>query len=94
VRLRPRAEADLDGIALYTRKEWGHAQAVLYVTQLRETCERVLPEQHRFARPLVERPEFLRWRCEKHVIYFQRAADGGLDVVRILHERMLPELHL
>jgi toxin ParE1/3/4 len=93
VRYRPRAEADLEGIAVYTRQEWGHAQAVLYVTQLRETCERVLPEHYRLARPLLERPDVLRWRCERHVIYFMRDAEG-LDVVRILHERMLPGLHL
>lgn len=93
VLLRPRAEDDLDGIALYTRREWGHAQAVQYIGQLRATCEHVLPECHRLARPLGERPDVLRWRCERHVIYFQRVHDG-LEVMRILHERMVPGLHL
>lgn len=94
---RPRALTDIEGIALYTRVEWGHAQAVLYVTMLRETCERVLvlPDMRRFARPVAERPGVFRWRAERHVVYFQVDDEAdALDVVRILHDRQLPKRHL
>jgi len=95
VRYRPLAESDIESIAVYTRTEWGLAQAILYVTQLRDSCERqlVLPEIRRFARPVAGRPGVFRWRVERHVVYFRIDADG-LEVVRILHERMAPELHL
>ena len=34
-----------------------------------------------------------RWRCEHHMIYFRRMK-GGIEFVRVLHERMLPLNHL
>jgi plasmid stabilization system protein ParE len=36
------------------------------------------------------------WRIEqgRHVVFFRRAVNGDVLVVRILHDRMLPELHL
>jgi hypothetical protein len=40
-----------------------------------------------------QRPELLRWRCERHVFYFRLVQDG-FEVVRVLQERMLPDLHL
>lgn len=96
VRYRPLAESDIEGIAVYTHAEWGLAQAILYVTQLRDSCERqlVIPDVRRFARPVAGRPGVFRWRVERHVVYFQVDDDDGLEIVRILHERMAPELHL
>jgi hypothetical protein len=40
------------------------------------------------------RPEYLRTEQGKHVVFFRRDASGETLIVRILHERMLPELHL
>lgn len=60
---------------------------------LRETCEDILPRKHRFARAVPKRSGLLRWRCERHVIYFRKVADG-LEIVRIVHDRMLPSKHL
>jgi len=93
VELTDEAESDLDTIAAYTYAMWGEEQAILYVTQLREACLVLLPQWLRFARPVAGYPQLRRFRAESHVIYFSEDA-AGLLVVRILHERMLPELHL
>jgi toxin ParE1/3/4 len=87
------AEDDLFEIGVYTWTEWGEEQFNEYLSLLRETCEDIIPRQHRFARPVPKRPELWRWRCERHVIYF-RKMDDDFEIVRVLHERMLPSKHL
>ena len=87
------AENDLFAIGLYTWSEWGEESFVRYLALLRETCEDTIPRKHRFARSVPQRPDLLRWRCERHVIYF-RKVKGGFEIVRILHDRMLPSMHL
>jgi toxin ParE1/3/4 len=36
------------------------------------------------------------WRIEQgsHVVFFRRELNGDVVIVRVLHKRMLPELHL
>jgi len=87
------AENDLFEIGVYTWTEWGEEQFLKYMSLLRETCEDIIPRKHRYARPVPKRPELLRWRCERHVIYFRKVKDG-IEIVRILHDRMLPSAHL
>ena len=87
------AEKDLVEIGIYTWAEWGEAQYVKYMALLRETCEGIIPRKHRLARSVPNRPSLLRWRCERHVIYFRKREDG-FEIVRVLHDRMLPSNHL
>lgn len=87
------AENDLFEIGVYTWGEWGESQYLKYVELLRETCEHIIPRKYRFARSVPNRPNLLRWRCERHVIFF-RKLDDGFEIVRILHDRMLPSNHL
>jgi toxin ParE1/3/4 len=87
------AENDLFEIGVYTWTEWGGEQFDTYMALLRETCEDIIPRKHRFARKVPTRPELLRWRCERHVIFFRRVKDG-FEIVRILHDRMLPSKYL
>jgi toxin ParE1/3/4 len=87
------AENDLVEIGVYTLIEWGEEQFSKYMALLRETCEDIIPRKYRFARTVPDRPTLLRWRCERHVIYFRKVHDG-FEIVRILHDRMLPSKHL
>jgi toxin ParE1/3/4 len=87
------AEADLDEIAAFTLEQWGPVQCTEYVALLEQTCESIIPKNLKHARRVPQRPELLRWRCERHVVYVRRVRDG-IEVVRVLHERMLPENHL
>lgn len=88
----PAAEGDLDEIAAYTLTVWGPRQCEHYLGLLQECCERVLPILTS-AREVPGRPRLLRYRCERHILYFRRLGDT-IKVTRVLHERMLPEKHL
>ena len=88
-----RAERDLLEIGLYTVATWGEAQWEEYAALLEHTCEVILPKNRRFARAFPLRAGLFRWKCERHVIFF-RKVKSGIEIVRVLHERMLPERHL
>ncbi len=87
------AERDLDSIATYTIKHWGAVQADKYLALLQTACEEIIPQNLQHAGAVDGRPELSRWRCEHHVIFF-RTRGTGIEIVRILHERMLPLSHL
>lgn len=87
------AEEDLENIAGYSLAQWGQEQCAKYLGLLEQTCEVIIPRNVRYTRSVPQRPHLLRWRCERHVVYFRRVP-GGIEVVRILHERILPLSHL
>ncbi|CAN5704631.1 type II toxin-antitoxin system RelE/ParE family toxin [soil metagenome] len=87
------AELDLFEIAAFTWTEWGEEQYEKYIELMRATCEEIIPRKYRLARDVPHRPGLLRWRCERHVIYF-RKVKSDFEIVRILHDRMLPKKHL
>lgn len=92
-RLTLRAESDLLDIADYTRTTWGDVQCARYLDQLEECCQR-LADHPNLGRACDNiRPGLRRREQGKHVVYYLRNGDDIL-VVRILHERMLPERHL
>ena len=65
-------------ISAHTLRTWGEAQIVRYLVSGR-SCNNI-------------RPGLYRREQGKHVIFFRREHEGIL-VLRILHERMLPERH-
>ena len=90
-RFSRRAEADLLSIADYTLRTWGEAQADRYIGEL-ETCCQMLADNPRLGRPCDEvRPGLRRMEHGKHVVFYRLQKPGGIIVVRILHQRMLPE---
>lgn len=85
--LSPRAQADLTEIWDYTARRWGLAQAETYLRQLRQDIETVAA-QPSIGRPCPElRAGYVRYPSGSHVLFYRRI-DDGIDVVRILHERM------
>jgi toxin ParE1/3/4 len=85
--LSPRTQRDLDEIWDYTAKRWSIGQAETYIRQLWRDIEAVA------ARPTIGRPcpevraNYYRYPSGSHVLFYRRI-DGGVDIVRILHERM------
>ena len=85
--LSPRAQGDLDEIWTYTVKRWGTDQAKFYIRQIGPNIETVA------AQPTIGRacPEvragYYKYPSGAHFLSY-RLIDGGIDVVRILHERM------
>ncbi len=91
-RFSRRAEADLLSIGDYTLRTWGKAQAARYVGEL-EVCCQTLSDNPALGRLCDEvRPGLRRLEHGKHVVFY-RQERGGILVSRILHQRMLPELH-
>ena len=90
-RFSRRAEADLLNIGGYTLHTWGEAQADRYIGEL-ETCCQMLADNPMLGRPCDDiRPGLRRMEHGKHVVFYRLQKPGGILVVRILHQRMLPE---
>ena len=80
------ALADLRQIWLFTARTWGEAKADSYTDDLEAACTD-LAEGLKQGRPVAERPGTLRYTIARHLIFF-RAGEGGITVIRILHQRM------
>jgi toxin ParE1/3/4 len=91
--LRPRAQDDLDEIWDYTADGWGLDQAETYIRQLWKDIQTVA-DRPSLGRECSEvRPGYRKYPSGSHVVFY-RLTDDGIDVVRILHERMDYERHI
>jgi toxin ParE1/3/4 len=87
------AESDLADIILFTRVNWGEAQARSYIAKIRATIARIA-DQPGLAMRFNHRGRFyLRKRCGSHAI-FARIDRQTLIIARILHVSMDVEQHL
>ena len=85
--LSPRAKADIDRIWTDTANRWGLDQAESYVRQIARTLE-TLAVHPSIGRACPEvRVGYRKYPSGSHVVFY-KSNDGGVDVVRILHERM------
>jgi len=91
-RLSPLAEADLEEIWLYTFKTWSIVQADTYFKQLIAAFEG-LAAGTKQGRPADVLPEFQKYLCGSHSIYFLEYPDH-LDIIRVLHQRQDAQRHL
>jgi toxin ParE1/3/4 len=92
-KLTPAAERDLEGIWLYTTKEWGLAQADKYIDGLVAAFTALANSPELGHRCDYVRAGYLRSHVERHLIYFKQAADE-IVVIRVLHDRMDVARHL
>lgn len=84
---------DLLEIGRFTQERWGDPQARRYLTQL-DARFRSLARTPASGRRCDEiRPGYWRYHEGRHVIFY-RVASKSVEIVRILHERMLPKRHL
>lgn len=88
-----RAEDDLVDIWLYSFQEWGTDQADLYLDKLDAGITRIAqdPTIGMDCSPI--RQGYRRLHVEHHQVYY-RITQGGIEIVRVLHERMDPDQHL
>ena len=93
VRVSSEAENDLDLIAEYTIRNWGTNQADEYLARIEDglnllarnpavgrACDALQPGLHRF-------------ELGKHVVFYL-CESGGILVIRILHQSMVPNRYL
>lgn len=93
VRLTPAAQRDLSEIWDFTEEHWGVAQAELYITEIRAAIERIVADPLRGRACDEVRQGYRRYGVGSHLVFYVEAP-GGVDVVRVLHQRMDPARHL
>ncbi len=91
-RLTPATKADIKGIWNYTDDKWGTTQADKYVKLLERRIQ-LLAKTPGIGKPRDEvRPEYFSCPEGKQIIFYRIKKDH-IEVVRILHESMEPNLH-
>ena len=85
--LSPLAAADIEAIWDYSATTWDDAQAERYVTRLRSAIEG-LATHPRLGRPCDEvRPGYRKLSVGSHLLFY-RTNDTGIEIIRILHQKM------
>ncbi len=83
----------MEAVWLYTLEKWGLEQANRYTDELTEAFAQ-FSASLKMAAPCDRiRKGYRHSQVGRHTIYF-RQTDYGIVVVRVLHGRMLPKLHL
>ncbi len=89
-RLSRAAAADLRRIARHTEARWGRVQRNRYLVRLDEAFH-LLAARPRLGQPADEvRPGYRRFSVAAHVVWYRVGGDGCVEVIRVLHRRMLP----
>lgn len=88
------AEIDLYEIAEYSRLTWGPDRAAEYVKELRDACRELGSTPHVGRTCFDVQPGLWRYVQGSHAIFYVIQKGGDVFVVRILHQRMLPDRHL
>ena len=91
-RLTKAAKADMLGIGRYTRRRRGRDQVRRYLGGL-DACFHHLASQPELGRLYIELPVSPA-HVPKHALFYRVTDDATVLVVRVLHLRMLPELHV
>ncbi len=83
---RPRAAAEIDGIAEYTKAEWGERQAKRYLEELRHKID-FAAEFPGIGSEAMSLPNgYRKIRSGSHLVIY-RCTDSHLIVTRVIHER-------
>ena len=87
LRLRPKAENDLDRIWTFTYENWGQSQATNYLEKIKHTFGLITSNPH-IGQPREKILAGLHvFIVEKHMLCYL-IDDYQIDVLRILHRRM------
>jgi len=91
--LAPRGRGDLAEIWHYSAVTWSPERADDYLDALRDVLIQLAHNPH-LGLPASElHPDLYRFSHASHAVYYRIVADG-IEVARILHQRMEPRRHL
>jgi toxin ParE1/3/4 len=93
VTVRQAALDDLEAIGVYTLERWGERQFVEYLTRLHNAFRQLAANPGLGKSADDVRKGYWRHHEGSHMVYFKRKR-GGVEIVRVLHERMSPRRHL
>ncbi len=92
-RLSQRARHDIAGITRHSARQWGTARGKAYVAHPEATFSR-LAEFPLLGRDVsFLRPGYRQMETARHTVFY-RTTEGGILIIRVLHQSMLPNLHL
>ncbi|NOQ41214.1 MAG: type II toxin-antitoxin system RelE/ParE family toxin [Desulfuromusa sp.] len=91
--LSPKAKSDLSDIWDYTLSEWGIDQTEKYLRELWAMMQKQVIDPSTSVDISDVRKGYRKIRSGSHVIFFKLTGEG-IDVVRILQQRMDFERHL
>jgi toxin ParE1/3/4 len=87
-RLAPKAREDMQAVWLYSLKQWGTQQTGRYIDDLTEAFG-LLAESPKAGTACENiRAGYRKYPVIRHVVYY-RETDYGVEVMRVLHDRML-----
>ncbi|MEX1227426.1 MAG: type II toxin-antitoxin system RelE/ParE family toxin [Marinobacter sp.] len=90
-KLSRNAKADLKAIAFYTEREWGLEQRNHYILQF-DQCFHRLGENPNLGQTCDEISSGYRLFLQgSHIIFYRNVSGSVVEIIRILHKRMLPE---
>ena len=92
-RLTPAAQRDLSSIWDFTEERWDIRQAETCIAEIRAAIERVADDPRRGRACDEIRKGYRRYGIGGHLLFYVESAEG-VDVIRILHQRMDPTRHL
>lgn len=92
-RLTPAAQRDLSSIWDLTHDRWDVRQAETYVNEIRAAIERIADDPGRGRACDEIREGYRRYSIGSHLVFYLVTTEG-VDVIRILHQRMDPTRHL
>lgn len=93
-KLSRKAKADLKSIALYTERKWGRDQRNHYILQI-DQCFQLLGENPNLGQTCDGiRADYRQYPQGSHILFYRVATDSVVEIIRILHKRMLPDGHL
>ena len=92
-RLTPAAQRDLSSIWDYTQQRWDVRQAETYILEVKAAMERIAADPDRGRACEEIRAGYRRYGIGSHVLFYLERSEG-VDIVRILHQRMDPMRHL
>lgn len=92
-RLTPAARHDLSSIWEFTEERWGVQRAETYLREIDAAMSRIAEDPRR-GHPCDEiREGYLKYGIGSHLVFYVPRT-YGVAVIRILHSRMDPTLHL
>ena len=92
-RLTPAAQRDLSLIWDYSQERWDVHQAETYTLEIKAAIERIADDPRRGRSCEEIRAGYRRYGIGSHVLFYLTTA-AGIDIIRILHQRMDSTRHL
>ncbi len=89
-RLTPKAREDLEAVWFYSLTEWGVGQSERYINDLTSAFDFLATSPKAGMACQNIRRDYRRYPVSRHVVYY-RVTKYGIEVIRILHDRMLPK---